>query len=239
MKAATCPVNSSPCLPPRSRSWVIWSSGPAVPLRFRVFLAMPQGYPNAATAIGRYDDDKTGAGSRRPGGRAGPASGNRPGQLPLVVQSSSHDSSARLGAAVTRRRHSRRGRQDRCFHREAALCLKHGCRTARLSQPRARSTLGGARPDAALMGTEHSPRRGRAHGSGPERRASMRFRDARSSKEQRRGVRVPRLRRCPVVVLSGPSLISDARCEDGEPISPRSPRTARRRLPWACDHRRR
>jgi hypothetical protein len=50
---------------------------------------------------------------------------------------------------------------------------------------------------------------------------------------------VPRLRRCPVVVLSGSSLISDARCEDGEPISPRSPRTARRRLPWACDHRRR
>ena len=159
MKAATCPVIPSPCLPPRSSRWVTWSSGPAVPLRFRVFLAMPQGYPNAATAIGRYDDDKTGAGSRRPGGRAGPASGNRPGQLPLVVQSSSHDSSARLGAAVTRRRHSRRGRQDRCFHREAALCLKHGCRTARLSQPRARSTLGGARPDAALMGTEHSPRR--------------------------------------------------------------------------------
>ena len=143
MKAATCPVIPSPCLPPRSSRWVTWSRGPAVPLRFRVFLAMPQGYPNAATAIGRYDDDKTGAGSRRPGGRAGPASGNRPGQLPLVVQSSSHDSSARLGAAVTRRRHSRRGRQDRCFHREAALCLKHGCRTARLSQPRARSTLPG------------------------------------------------------------------------------------------------
>ena len=61
MKAATCPVIPSPCLPPRSSRWVTWSSGPAVPLRFRVFLAMPQDYPKAATAIGRYDDDKTGA----------------------------------------------------------------------------------------------------------------------------------------------------------------------------------
>jgi hypothetical protein len=31
-----------------------------VPLRFRVFLAMPQDHPKAATAIGRYDDDKNG-----------------------------------------------------------------------------------------------------------------------------------------------------------------------------------
>jgi hypothetical protein len=54
-----------------------------VPLRFRVFLAMPQDYPKAATAIGRYDDDKTGAGSSRPRGRAGPASGSRPGHFRL------------------------------------------------------------------------------------------------------------------------------------------------------------
>jgi hypothetical protein len=61
MKAATCPVISSPCLPPRFSRCVTWSSGPAVPLRFRVFLAMRQDYPKAATAIGRYDDGKTGA----------------------------------------------------------------------------------------------------------------------------------------------------------------------------------
>ena len=63
--AATCPVIPSPCLPPRSSRWVTWSSGPAVPLRFRVFLAMPQDYPKAATAIGRYDDDKHGRRLRR------------------------------------------------------------------------------------------------------------------------------------------------------------------------------
>jgi hypothetical protein len=46
------------------------------------------------------------------------------------------------------------------------------------------------RGDASFHGDGAlSPAGGRAHGSRPERRASMRFRDARSSKEQRRGVR--------------------------------------------------
>ena len=68
MKAATCPVMASSCLPPRSSRRVTWSSGSAVPLRFRALPCMPRDYPKAATAIGGYEDGKR---APTPGGLAG------------------------------------------------------------------------------------------------------------------------------------------------------------------------
>jgi hypothetical protein len=106
---------------------------------------------------------------------------------------SSSDARARAGSAATpasaQEPHSCRDRRECSSHGEAALCLSMLPDGAAIPTTREEHSLG--RPtrcrshgDGAL-----SPAGGRAHGTRPERRASMRFRDARSSKEQRRGVR--------------------------------------------------
>lgn len=130
-------------------------------------------------------------------------------------------------------------RGDASFHGEAALC--QSMVAGRRGYPNhARGALSGA-PDQMPLSWGRSTLPGGREGARFSSREARR--DAVSRRSLLKGAaarrQVPRLRRCPVVVLSGSSLISDARCEDGEPISPRSPRTARRRLPWACDHRRR
>ena len=95
-----------------------WSSGPAVPLRFRVFLAMPQDYPKAATAIGRYDDDKRAAApvglAGEPGRQAGTGPGNfrlsskaavttrQPGSVLLSREGGTHAAVDKIAASMGR-----------------------------------------------------------------------------------------------------------------------------------------